>query len=185
MADTTNLDADAAIVAMLARRFPSAISLDPPRVVPLSISIFDDLCREMRLEGNEAIACQRALDWYQNRTPYQRAVALGKKRHSLWGKPVSDISIEDRNAARALLLKRKSWSGRFENIYRSRIGHVVRLEPADGSRRGNYDTRHAAWLERLRAAGFTDAEIEIIQRNRIDTDDLAETRRAVDSHMQG
>ena len=175
------------IIYVLAKRFPFGISLDPRLVVPLSTSTFHDIQRVMGITGEEAAAYQRALHHYERSTAYLRAVALGGKRHSLWGEPLSDINQLERSEARKVLLKRGRWSNLHENLYRTRMGERNRLDSLPEyqqlreARQASHEERLAKWIERLHSAGFDDSDIARIQQHGINTKDLSETRQALDA----
>lgn len=176
-----------AIIAVLAKRFPFGISLDPKLVLPLSTSTFSDIQRVMGIEGDEAEAYRRALHHYEAWTAYLRAVALSGKRYTLWGECLSAIPQIERSAARKKLIERGRWNEFHEKLYRTRMGQLARIdslpeyESLRAAKQADHEARLAAWLERLHEAGFSDNEIALIQLHALSTTDLEATRQALDT----
>ena len=166
----------------LIRLFPFGLSLNPKLVVPLGTNTLSEISRVLRIEGEQLEPYRRALGVYKCSTAYLTAVALGKKRHTLWGEKFpAHIPPVDREKARAELQRRGEWSDFLEHIFRSKIGHFVQLESNSPSRR-THNERYQRWIGRLQAAGFTDDDISRIESEGIQTEDLEEVRRLLGNH---
>lgn len=173
------MDRNKAIINLLVQRFPYGFSVDPRLVVPLGTNVFSEVIRVLQLRESEIREYRQAILFYQNRSSYLRALALGKRRRTLWGdvypQPIPPV---DREKARSELIRRKQWSEKWEHIYRSKLGHWIKFEPTEAKRK-SHESRKARWVEELHAAGFSDRDIALIQQNDISTENLEETKRAL------
>lgn len=169
------------VLSELIARFPLAFSRNPRGVVPLGTNTLSEISRVLGIDGIDLEPYRTALDIYQRSTAYITVVALGRKRRTLWGgKFPALIPPVDRERARAELQRRGVWSEDLEHHYRSKIGHFVQLESNSPSAQ-SHDERHAKWVGRLHGAGFTDADIAIIQQQDFNnTDDFDATRRKLE-----
>jgi sRNA-binding protein len=170
---------NSAIIKLLVQRFPFGFSLEPKLIVPLSTNAFSEIVRVLRLQESELYEYRQALIHYQRSTAYLRALALGRRRRTLWGDAYSQpITPIDREEARSELLRRGRWSEKLEQVYRSKLGLWVKLEPTE-KRRKAHELRKARWMAYLHTAGFSDEEIALIERHGINTKDLTETKSAL------
>lgn len=173
-----------AVIDILVERFPMGFSNEANEVRPLNGSALFDIARTLNISDRDIETYRRALAYYQRRPAYLIAVAFGKKRRSIWGEKFANSTPPaDRVAARDKLIRRNLWNDALEQIYRSRIGHLVDLPPLRATPRPSeltHNERKARWIERLQAAGFCDADIARIESGNLQTDDLAETRHALD-----
>ncbi|MCL2829407.1 MAG: ProQ/FinO family protein [Betaproteobacteria bacterium] len=169
------------VLSELINRFPFCFSQNPRQVVPLGTNTLSEISRVLGIEGEQLEPYRLALKDYKRSSAYLTALALGKKRRTLWGEKFpAHITPLDREQARSELQRRGVWSETLEHIYRSKIGHFVQLEKNSPSSRTHRE-RFRRWIERLQAAGFTEDDIRRIQSEGIQTDDLEETRRLLDS----
>jgi len=124
MASNSDTERTKAIIKELYAIYPASFREDPNTIRPLTKTIVADIAAHLQLRhrSEEIRFIKRAVAYYQHLPAYLRAVALGKHRRNLFGKPLEEItSYEDRAAAREELQQRGLWTENLEFRYRGNL----------------------------------------------------------------
>lgn len=117
------------IITVFVEQYPSAFSLIPYKVAPLTDDIAVEIFNNLGLVPREYKSkIYAALTWYKTRPSYLQAVAFGGYKHNLSGHKIEKVSFEDMCEARKLLIAKDKWTPRMAKLFKAKTG---RLETSD------------------------------------------------------